>query len=84
MEIGITYNLKNDFTRRAGDPEDRFEEYDSEVTVEAIAAALEAAGHQPRRLGGGRALIGGQLEGPPARGVKKPPGIRPPAPPGRV
>ncbi len=57
MEVGIAYNLKKDFAASASDPEDRFEEYDSEATVDAIASALEANGYQPVRLGGGQAFV---------------------------
>jgi D-alanine-D-alanine ligase len=56
MEIGIAYNLKKDFSAQSNGPEDRFEEYDSDATVDAIAGALEAAGHRAVKLGGGRAL----------------------------
>lgn len=54
MRIGIAYDLKKDFVADAGHPDDLFEEYDSEETVDAIAAALRAAGHEPVKLGGGR------------------------------
>jgi D-alanine-D-alanine ligase len=66
MDIGIAYNLKSDFEHAALEgPDDRFEEYDSIVTVEGIARALELAGHSPRKLGGGRALVEALLEQPP-------------------
>lgn len=66
MEIGIAYNLKSDFAH-LGDagPDDRFEEYDSIVTVEGIEQALESDGHTTRRLGGGRELAVALLEHPP-------------------
>jgi len=57
VEIGISYNLKQEFALGSTDPEDRYEEYDSEATVDAIAAALEANGHRPVKLGGGRPFI---------------------------
>ncbi|MGH7295930.1 MAG: D-alanine--D-alanine ligase, partial [Polyangiaceae bacterium] len=57
MRIGIAYDLKSDFKHDGPHPEDLFEEYDSEETVDAIAAALRAAGHEPIKLGGGRRFI---------------------------
>ncbi len=61
MRIGIAYDLKSDFLPDAGGsppgPEDLLEEYDSEETIDAIARALEAAGHHTVRLGGGRRFI---------------------------
>jgi D-alanine-D-alanine ligase len=64
IEVGIAYDLRSDFTDGHG-PDDRLEEYDSPATVDAIAAALEACGYRPRRLGGGRALLQELLERPP-------------------
>ncbi|HVY60149.1 MAG TPA: D-alanine--D-alanine ligase [Planctomycetota bacterium] len=59
MRIGIAYDLKTDFKapESAALPEDAFEEYDSEETVDAIAAALRAAGHETVKLGGGRRFL---------------------------
>ncbi|MSR13069.1 MAG: D-alanine--D-alanine ligase [Gammaproteobacteria bacterium] len=57
MRIGIAYDLKRDQTLREHAPDDALEEYDSEDTIEAIAAALRAAGHAVLRLGGGRAFV---------------------------
>jgi D-alanine-D-alanine ligase len=56
MRIGIAYDLKKDFVHGGG-PEDLFEEYDSEETIDAIAAALRAAGHEPVKMGGGQRFI---------------------------
>ena len=57
MRIGIAYDLKSDFQHDGPHPEDLFEEYDSEETVDAIAAALRAAGHETVKLGGGRRFL---------------------------
>jgi D-alanine-D-alanine ligase len=57
MRIGIAYDLKSDFTPQGGLPDDAFEEYDSEETVDAIAGALRSAGHEPLKLGGGRKFM---------------------------
>ena len=40
MNIGLAFDLKSDFAAAADGPDDRLEEYDSERTVDAIAAAL--------------------------------------------
>jgi D-alanine-D-alanine ligase len=65
MRIGISFDLKSDFAAGAADPEDRFEEYDSDATVAAIEGALRQAGYDTVRLGGGRALLEHVLAAPP-------------------
>lgn len=65
MKIGIAYDLRSDFALDEGAPADRLEEYDSQDTVDAIARALAAAGHEPRLLGGGRRFIESVLKSPP-------------------
>lgn len=70
MRVGIAYDLKSEVTQRAGAsaagaPDDTFEEYDSQATIDAIAAALRANGHEPVPLGGGRTLLERLLAGPP-------------------
>lgn len=57
MRIGIAFDLKSDQTARAGGPDDLLEEYDSEETVAAIAAALRERGHDAVLLGGGRTFV---------------------------
>ena len=52
MLIGLTYNLKPE-----GADGDRFEEFDSLETVEALERALRACGHEPRRLGWGKEML---------------------------
>ena len=52
MRIGLTYNLKP--PDAVGD---RFEEFDSIETIEALEGALRAAGHEPVRLGWGEELL---------------------------
>src|SRR5581483_4500918 len=65
MQIGIAYDLRSDFALEPGAPVDRLEEYDSQETVDAIARALAAAGHEPRLLGGGRRFLESVLRSPP-------------------
>ena len=52
MRIGLTYNLK---PPDAAD--DRYEEFDSVETIEALEGALRANGHVPVRLGWGAEMI---------------------------
>src|SRR5258708_31845637 len=54
MKIGLTYNLKPDDASG-----DRFEEFDSLETIEALERAIRAAGHEPVRLGWGTELLDG-------------------------
>jgi D-alanine-D-alanine ligase len=64
VEIGIAYDLPAENGDGCG-PDDRFEEYDSPSTIDAVAAALEACGYRTRKLGGGRALLRELLDRPP-------------------
>jgi D-alanine-D-alanine ligase len=52
VRIGLTYNLKPD-----GAAGDRFEEFDSIETIEALESALRACGHDPVRLGWGVPML---------------------------
>ncbi len=52
MRIGLTYNLKPE-----GAAGDRFEEFDSIETIEALESALRACGHDPVRLGWGLPML---------------------------
>ncbi|MDM8000899.1 MAG: D-alanine--D-alanine ligase [Dehalococcoidia bacterium] len=53
----MSYDLKDKVLRPQGKPEDALEEYDSQETVDAIAAAIEAQSHSVIRLGGGREFL---------------------------
>jgi D-alanine-D-alanine ligase len=52
VRIGLTYNLKPE-----GAEGDRFEEFDSVETIDALATAIEARGHQTVRLGWGEEML---------------------------
>jgi D-alanine-D-alanine ligase len=56
MRIGLSFDLKTAVTERHA-VEDACEEYDSPETVAIITAALESAGHQVVRLGGGAQFL---------------------------
>src|SRR5690348_5768268 len=57
MRIGITYDLKAEGPSPQGAPDDFQEEFDSPVTVEAIAAVLRGLGHEVVKLGDGREML---------------------------
>src|SRR5207244_12198958 len=65
MRIGITYDLKADLPAGAGVPDDFQEEFDSPVTIEAIASVLRDLGHEVVKLGDGRQLLERLLADPP-------------------
>jgi D-alanine-D-alanine ligase len=65
MRIGITYDLKQDVPLPADLPDDYQEEFDSPVTVEAIASVLRGLGHTVEKFGDGRPLLERLLTEPP-------------------
>ncbi len=64
MRIGISYDLFDPSLAEKGPP-DLYEEWDQEVTIKAIASALEKLGHEPVLLGGGRKFLDKVLSDPP-------------------
>jgi len=56
MRIGLSYDLKTEISNTSL-TDDALEEYDSPETVEIIAAAIEAKGHQVVWLGGGEQFL---------------------------
>ena len=67
MKIGIAYSLAPPAADRPPDgPDDRYEEFDKPETVEAIAAAIRADGHDVALLGDGREFLTRVLVDPPA------------------
>jgi D-alanine-D-alanine ligase len=65
MKIGITYDLKSDGPVRHDVPDDFYEEFDSPVTIEAVASVLRGLGHTALKLGNGRSLLERLLRDPP-------------------
>jgi D-alanine-D-alanine ligase len=57
LKVGITYNLKKDFSQQENQPIDFLEEFDSEETIDAIRKVLESEGHEVIKLGGDVGLI---------------------------
>jgi len=65
MRIGIAYNLREEAPDLPGAPVDHAEEFDSPVTIEALAQVLASAGHTVMRLGFGRRFLERLLADPP-------------------
>ena len=65
MKIGITFDLKADLPVSVNLPDDFQEEFDSPVTIEAIADVLRGLGHEVQLLGDGRELLERLLHDPP-------------------
>jgi D-alanine-D-alanine ligase len=57
LKVGITYNLKKDFSQEENQPVDFLEEFDSEETIDAIRKVLESEGHEVIKLSGDTGLI---------------------------
>ena len=57
LRVGVTYNLKKDFSQRKNQPIDVLEEFDAEETIDAIRDVLESDGHEVIKLGGDAGLI---------------------------
>lgn len=62
MKIGLAYDLKQEVSATAAAPDDALEEYDSAETINLLSVAIESAGHQTVRLGGGRQFLNNILE----------------------
>src|SRR5207245_970275 len=65
MRIGIAYDLRADAPVPIGVPDDFQEEFDSPVTIEAIATVLRDMGHEVEKLGDGQELLERLLAQPP-------------------
>ena len=65
MRIGIACTLKPSGPLPAGAPDDLNEEFDSPVTVTAIADVLRSLGHTVVELGDGRGFLEAVLKNPP-------------------
>jgi len=65
MRIGITFDLKADLPAGPDLPDDHQEEFDSPVTLDAVADVLRGLGHEVELLGDGRELLEKLLKSPP-------------------
>jgi len=57
LRVGITYNLKKDFSHQENQPVDLYEEFDIEETIDAIRDVLVRDGHEVIKLGGDTGLV---------------------------
>lgn len=51
MQVGLTYDLIDDYAGRKDIPPDLSMEFDTEATIQAIQDAIEQTGHQVQRIG---------------------------------
>ncbi len=65
MRIGITFDLRSSGTSRPGAPDDDQEEFDSPVTIKAVAQVLRDLGHEVTELGDGKPLVEALIANPP-------------------
>ncbi|HEX3151386.1 MAG TPA: D-alanine--D-alanine ligase [Gemmataceae bacterium] len=65
MKIGIAFDLKPKSPLPPGAPDDLHEEFDSPVTIRAIADVIRSMGHEPVELGNGKDLLRKLLDDPP-------------------
>ena len=57
MKVGFTYDLKADWVPASGDPSDASAEFDKPQTIDAVAGALRAGGHEVLCIGNMRQLL---------------------------
>ena len=65
LRVGITYNLRKDFSASEQEPIDALEEFDSEETIDAIGGVLEEEGCEVIKLGGDIRLLDRLRQSPP-------------------
>ncbi len=57
VKIGLTYDLKEDYTLKENEPKDKYAEFDTNEVVEEIIQALVSGGHKVVRIGDGKNLL---------------------------
>ena len=57
MKVGITYDLKASMPAAPNVPDDAYEEFDSQLTIDSIATVLRGLGHNVTLLGDGREFL---------------------------
>jgi D-alanine-D-alanine ligase len=65
MKVGLCFDLKSEISSAEAPADDSQEEFDSPQTIQAIAEALQALGHDISLLGDGRELLEKLLHSPP-------------------
>lgn len=57
MRIGLTYDLKDNYQLKKGDPKDALAEFDSQKTIQDLEEALVELGHQVIKIGRAEQLL---------------------------
>jgi D-alanine-D-alanine ligase len=57
LRIGLTFDLRGDWSAGAQEPPDLYAEFDSEETIAALSGAMEALGHEPVAIGAARNVL---------------------------
>jgi len=57
LEVGLTYDLRNEYPPYASAPPDYYGEFDSEETVRYLEATIESLGHRVCRIGNADRLV---------------------------
>lgn len=57
MRIGLTYDLRRDWSLMGQEPADLYAEFDSEETIAALSATLEVLGHEAAPIGAAAAVL---------------------------
>ncbi|MFZ5801044.1 MAG: D-alanine--D-alanine ligase, partial [Candidatus Omnitrophota bacterium] len=55
--VGLTYDLKEDYRFKDGDPSDANAEFDAVSTIEVISRALESGGNRVIKIGNVNQLL---------------------------
>ncbi len=55
--IGLTFDLKTDYQLKENEPADNYAEFDHPLTVDLITEAIQALGHQVKKIGNSSALL---------------------------
>lgn len=56
MKVGVTYNLGSDYQPKEEDPPDAAAEFDTQATIDGLAHAINASGHEAVLIGDGLKL----------------------------
>jgi len=56
-KIGLTFDLREDYLLKEGEPADKYAEFDAKETIDIIMKAIEANGHRVLPLGGVNNLL---------------------------
>jgi D-alanine-D-alanine ligase len=57
MRIGLTYDLRRDWSLAGQEPADLYAEFDSEETIAALRTTLEALGHEAAPIGAAASVL---------------------------